>query len=88
MLTDFIKNALPFVIIGVCLAIILTHYSKQKKGRAEKTYLTEGMLMGISLGVISSISFRVNLALGISFGMLIGETIGILMKRKEENDSR
>lgn len=75
---DFIISALPFVIIGLCLAIIFTHYNKENK----KNHLTEGMCIGMALGLTFATSLNINLALGISFGMLIGETIGILIEKK------
>lgn len=69
---DFIFAALPFVIIGICLAIICANYKQEKK-----TYCSEGMAIGMCLGVAIATSLKINLGLGISIGMLIGEAIGI-----------
>lgn len=76
---DFIFAALPFVIIGICLAIICANLKKDKK-----TYCTEGMSIGMCLGVALSSTFDMNIGLGISLGMLIGETIGILIEKKDK----
>lgn len=85
---DFIKNALPFVIIGVCLAILFaTNHNKDKENDADN-YLSEGMCVGMSLGIVVSTSRNFNLGLGISLGMLIGETIGFLIKKKEEERAK
>lgn len=74
---DFFISALPFIVIGLCLAIIFANY---KKGKS--TYCSEGMCIGMCLGVAISISLDINMGLGISLGMLIGETIGILKEKK------
>ena len=76
---DFILAALPFVIIGICLAVIFANFKKDKK-----TYCSEGMSIGMCLGVALSSAIDMNIGLGISLGMLIGETIGILIEKKEK----
>lgn len=79
---DFIKSALPFVIIGICLAIISVNHHRKKDAADTKNYLTEGMSLGMCLGVACSTAVHINMGLGISLGMLIGETIGILIPKK------
>lgn len=74
---DFIFAALPFVIIGICLAIICANYKQEKK-----TYCSEGMAIGMCLGVAIATSLKINLGLGISIGMLIGEAIGISKEKQ------
>lgn len=74
---DFIVAALPFVIIGICLAIVFANFSKDKK-----TYCVEGMSIGTCFGVAISSLIKINMGLGVSLGMLIGETIGILVEKK------
>ena len=76
-MNDFIIAVLPFLIIGLCLAIICTNMKKEKS-----TYCSEGMCMGMCVGVALSVSLHVSMGLGISLGMLIGETIGILIEKK------
>lgn len=76
---DFILAALPFVIIGICLAIICAKFKENKK-----TYCTEGMSIGMCLGVALSSAININIGLGISLGMLIGETIGIFIEKKNK----
>ena len=75
---DFVMSALPFVVIGICLAVIAANY---KNGKS--TYCSEGMSIGMCFGVAISISLNINMGLGISLGMLIGETIGILKEKKK-----
>lgn len=75
---DFILAALPFVIIGICLAIIFANFKEGKQ-----TYCSEGMSLGMCLGLALSSSLNINMGLALSLGMLIGETIGILIEKKD-----
>ena len=74
---DFILSALPFVIIGICVAIISVN-SKEGKN----TYCSEGMPIGMCFGVAIASALHFNLSLGISLGMLIGEAIGSCKEKK------
>lgn len=74
---DFIFAALPFIIIGICLAFICANGKKYKE-----TYCSEGMAIGMCLGVAIASALHINLSLGISIGMLIGEAIGINKEKK------
>ena len=74
---DFIFAALPFIIIGLCLAIICANGKKYKE-----TYLSEGLAIGMCFGVAVASALHINLGLGISIGMLIGETMGISIEKK------
>lgn len=76
-MTDFIWAALPYILIGLSLAVLFANCR-----RSEKSYLTEGMCVGICLGVTLSTSLNLNLGFSISFGMLAGETAGMLLKKK------
>lgn len=74
---DFIIAALPFVVIGICLAVICANYKTDKK-----TYCSEGMAIGMCFGVAVASTLHINFGLGISIGMLIGEAIGIGIEKK------
>ena len=74
---DFILAALPFIIIGLCLAIIFANQKSKKN-----SHCSEGMCIGMCLGVAISTSLKINMGLGISLGMLIGETVGLLIPEK------
>ena len=74
---DFIFAALPFIIIGLCLAVICANGKKYKQ-----TYCSEGMAIGMCFGVAVASALHINLGLGISIGMLIGEAIGISIEKK------
>lgn len=78
---DFILAALPFLIIGVCVAVIVVHYNA-KDNHKKENYLVEGMCVGMCLGVAVSSALNINMGLGIGLGMLVGETAGIFIKKK------
>lgn len=73
---DFAFAALPFIIIGISLAIICANGKN-----SDKTHLYEGLAIGMCFGVAVASALHINLGLGISLGMLIGEAVGISMKR-------
>lgn len=84
---DFIFAAMPFVIVGICIAIICAN-AKKEDLKDTKNCLTEGMCIGMCLGVALSTSLQINLGLGVSLGMLIGETIGMFIKKKENSSDK
>lgn len=80
IMKDFIMSALPFVVTGVCIAIMVVN---QKKGR--KSYVTEGMLLGLGVGISIYSSKQANTGFGTSLGMLVGATIGCCIERKDDD---
>ena len=79
---DFMTGAAPFVIIGLCLAILFANFRQKRGGQETGNYLTEGMCLGMCIGVAFSTSLGFDLGLGISLGMLIGETAGLFIQKK------
>ena len=77
---DFILAALPFIVIGVCIAVLAANHGKIKESK-NKNCLEEGMCLGMCFGVAISTALDLNLGLGISLGMLIGETVGMFIKK-------
>ena len=78
---DFLFAALPFLIIGVCVAIIMVHY-KTKDSEKKENHLVEGMCTCPQLNGFLSTVLHINIGLGISLGMLIGETVGVYVKKE------
>ncbi len=74
---EFIIACLPFVVMGVAVVIVIVNSKKNKKN-----YITEGMILGMSFGLMISNCFDGNMGLGLSLGMLIGEAIGSFVKKK------
>ena len=78
---DFIFAALPFIVVGICLALLAANHNRIKDSE-EKNHMTEGMCIGMRFGVALAASMHFNLGLGISLGMLVGETVGMFMPKK------
>lgn len=75
---EFIKAALPWVAMGLLLAILAARsIGKKKKSKEQDTdYGMEGMCLGMCFGTAIGASIGNNTGIGISLGMLIGLAIG------------
>lgn len=79
---DFIFASLPFIIIGICVAIIVVNNRKNKN---EGSYIGEGMCLGMSFGLLVGTSFsNEHLGMFLSLGMLVGEAIGSSLKKDRQ----
>lgn len=74
---------LPSCIIAICVVSLAIYKLIQRK-RAEKTFIAEGMGIGMCLGVFIMMALHGEITIGTSLGMLIGEAVGMFI-RKEEN---
>ena len=77
---DFIQAALPWVTMGLLLAIFSVRSAAVKRKDDNKCddYGTEGMCLGTAIGT----ALGNNTGLGISLGMLIGLATGTCMKKE------
>lgn len=81
---DFIFAALPWVALGLCLAVFFARNGR-KSSKESENYGTEGMSLGMCFGVAVGSSFDGGVGIGISLGMLLGLAIGSsIVKKKEE----
>lgn len=71
---DFIRAALPWVLIGLSVAVLLAKNGDKKT----EDYGTEGMCLGICFGV----ALGGNMGIGMSLGMLIGLTVGSFIRKE------
>ena len=86
----FAKAALPWVAMGLLLAVFCARGAgKKKSGKEEKTenYGTEGMCLGMCFGTAIGTALGNNTGLGISLGMLIGLAVGSAIEKKARDDS-
>ena len=87
---DFIRAAMPWIAIGLLLAILVVRNAGKKKNEEHTdNYGTEGMCMGMCLGTAIGTSLGNNTGIGISLGMLIGLAIGSSIRKeddKKDND--
>lgn len=92
-MNDFIMAALPWICIGVVLAIFMVtasnkvnnktqdDYTKDSQ-RKDDNYMLIGMCLGMCIGCALSITGIISTSYGISFGMLIGMAIGSTIKKQ------
>lgn len=83
---EFFRAAIPWVVVGLVLAVLAARGTKKKKdGKSQGNYGTEGMCIGMCVGTALDSTMWNNTGLGISLGMLIGLAIGSFI-RKEHPD--
>ncbi len=81
---DFLSAALPWISIGLLLAIFFAQSAKKKKEKEPKeTYGTEGLALGMCFGTAIGTSLGNNTGIGLSLGMLAGLVIGSLIEKKD-----
>ena len=75
---DFITAALPWIIIGIAIALLAVNAGKRKKGEKKADdNMSEGMCIGMCIGVALGASGVIDLGLGISLGMLAGMGVDV-----------
>ena len=79
MIYDFIHAALPFIIIGLVLAVF---FAFRSKSNTENNYSTMGMALGMCFGSLFGTLGIVDIDIGLSLGMLIGLCFGSLIEKK------
>lgn len=94
---EFATAALPWVLMGLCVAFWAVRRQKEKTAanaadaenteNAEKKpaggYSTEGMLLGVAIGIVLSQCLDLNLGLCLAIGMCVGLGGGTGVKKKE-----
>ena len=87
---DFLRAALPWIAIGLLLAVFFARSAgKKKKEKEIDNYGTEGMCLGMCFGTALGAAFGNNIAIGLSLGMLLGLAVGSSIKKEghsEDND--
>ena len=87
---DFIRAALPWVAMGLLLAVFAARSAGTKKKEKESdNYGTEGMCLGMCFGTAIGTAIENNTGIGITLGMLIGLAIGTCIKKEgQDNDQK
>ena len=84
---DFITAALPWVMMGLALAVLAASYAREKKEDQKKRNelqlggMALGMLLGVALGTTGLLE---NYSLGISLGALWGLVIGTVVEPRDK----
>ena len=82
---DFIMAALPWLAIGLLLAIFCVRSAGRKNDDDhQENYGTEGMCLGMCFGTAIGNTLWDNTGIGISLGMLIGLAVGTSIQKKEK----
>ena len=85
--TDFLSAALPWICIGLLLAIFFAKSTGKKKDHKNKeNYSTEGMALGMCFGTAIGTAFGNNTGIGLTLGMLTGLAIGSCIEKKKNDD--
>lgn len=83
----FLSAALPWICIGLLLAIFFAQSVRKKKDNKEnENYGTEGMALGMCFGTAIGTSLGNNTGIGLSLGMLAGLVIGSCIAKKKNDD--
>ena len=87
VIIDFIRAALPWVAMGLLLAVFAARgVGRKKKEKEIHNYGTEGMCLGMCFGTAIGTALGNNTGIGISLGMLLGLAIGSSIKKEEQNN--
>lgn len=85
---SFLTAALPWVCMGLLLAIFFAKSARKKKdNQMKENYSTEGMALGMCFGVAIGTAFGGNTGIGLSLGMLVGFAIGSLIEKDVEGQN-
>lgn len=83
----FLRAALPWIAVGLVLAVFLAKSEKKKKDEEETgDYGTEGMCLGMCFGTAIGTSLGNNTGIGICLGMLIGLAAGSCIRKHNRDD--
>ena len=86
---DFLGAALPWIVMGLLLAVFAARSAGRKKKEKEiDNYGIEGMCLGMCFGTAIGTAFGNNIAIGLPLGMLLGLAIGTGIKKKEQDDDK
>ena len=86
---DFLSAALPWLCIGLLLAIFFARSARKKKGdETKENYATEGMALGMCFGTAIGTSIGNNTGIGMSLGMLLGLAVGSSIEKKKNDDDK
>ena len=84
---DFLSAALPWVCMGLLLAIFFARSARKKKEtKKNENCGTEGMALGMCFGTAIGTSLGNNTGIGLTLGMLAGLVIGSCIEKKKTDD--
>lgn len=80
---EFVWAALPWVMLGVALALYISRTGARKAGdgKGNSSFLNLGLCVGLLSGVLVSFLGLVPLGLGLGLGALLGVLFGMVAGR-------
>ena len=83
---DFMSAALPWIAMGLLLAIFFARAAHGKK--KEEDHGSEGMALGLCFGVALSTALHINVGLGMMAGMVLGLLVGLGIESNQNKESK
>ncbi|MDO4466455.1 MAG: hypothetical protein Q4C49_05540 [Bacillota bacterium] len=85
MIQDFLTAALPWIAIGVAVAIFFaSQRNTVHNNNGDKNYVSMGIAIGMCFGVAFSCITDMNMGLGIAIGMVLGLSVGTSLEKKNK----
>ncbi|MBR6657964.1 MAG: hypothetical protein IKL18_07340 [Oscillospiraceae bacterium] len=85
---EFIKEVLPFILIGLSLVIFAVSYIKKHKDKDSKNdwdFSSIGPILGVAVGIaVGTASESIGAALGAGIGMFAGTIIEIISENSKK----
>ncbi|MBE6948817.1 MAG: hypothetical protein E7456_03120 [Ruminococcaceae bacterium] len=69
---DFFLAALPYICIGIAIALFVVNHGMIKKGK--NNFMTEGMCLGLCVGTALGGN-------GMIYGMVLGMVVGMFIEK-------
>ena len=83
---EFLRAALPWIAMGLLLAVFAARGARSKKYDKAADFGTEGMCLGMCFGTAIGTTLGNNTGIGIMLGMLLGLAIGSGIRKKVRDD--
>ena len=85
----FMSAALPWIAMGLLLAIFFARAASRKKPRGKKEeYGLAGMALGMCFGVALSSALHINVGLGMMAGMVLGLLVGLWIESNQDKEHK
>ena len=82
---DFMSAALPWIALGLLLALFFARTAHEKKTEKEDRG-SEGMALGMCFGVALSTALHINVGFGMMAGMVLGLLVGSGIEKKSDGE--
>ena len=86
-MSEFIKEVLPFALIGISLALFAVSYSKKHKDKESGNdwdFASMGPIFGVAIGIaVGTVNENIGAALGAGIGMFIGTLIEFFVSKNK-----